>query len=229
MKKKEVLRTFNFSDAVLITKGKEKIAFMKRDAAKFDGFGITNTDLDNLENSITNFSEGITDIEALSDQTEVTAIKDAKAEELRVAIRDLMTRVELKFEQGTAKYKKFGTDTLSKQSDAELLITGKRVVRVANTLLTELAEKGVTPAMLTTITTLATEFEELLIDMKIKIGNRDIMQEERVEQANSIYATLVSYSTTGRNIWNTNNVAKYNDYVLYNTPSGEDEETPPLQ
>lgn len=228
MKKKEVLRTFNFSDAVLITKGKEKIAFMKRDAAKFDGFGITNTDLDNLENSITDFSEGITDIEALSDQTEVTAIKDAKAEELRVAIRDLMTRVELKFEQGTAKYKKFGTDTLSKQSDAELLITGKRVVRVANTLLTELAEKGVTPAMLTTITTLATEFEELLIDMKIKIGNRDIMQEERVEQANSIYATLVSYTTTGRNIWNTNNVAKYNDYVLYNTPSGEEEITPIL-
>ena len=134
MKKKEVFRTFNFSDAVLITKGKEKIAFMKRDATKFAGFGITNTNLDNLENSITAFSEGITDIEALSDQTEVTAIKDAKAEELRVAIRDLMTRVELKFDQGTAKYRKFGTDTLSKQSDAELLITGKRVVRVANTL-----------------------------------------------------------------------------------------------
>lgn len=29
MKKKETVRTFNFSDAVLITKGKEKIAFMK--------------------------------------------------------------------------------------------------------------------------------------------------------------------------------------------------------
>ena len=229
MKKKEVFRTFNFSDAVLITKGKEKIAFMKRDAAKFDGFGITVAAVTTLENSITAFSDGITDIEALSDQTEVTAIKDAKAEELRVAIRDLMTRVELKFEQGTAKYKKFGTDILSKQSDAELLITGKRVVRVANTLLTELAEKGVTPAMLTTITTLSTDFEELLIDMKIKIGDRDIIQEERVELANSIYATLVSYTTTGRNIWNTSNAAKYNDYVLYNTPSGEDEGTPPLQ
>lgn len=229
MKKKEVFRTFNFSDAVLITKGKEKIAFMKRDAAKFDGFGITVAAVTTLENSITAFSDGITDIEALSDQTEVTAIKDAKADELRVAIRDLMTRVELKFEQGTAKYKKFGTDILSKQSDAELLITGKRVVRVANTLLTELAEKGVTPAMLTTITTLSTDFEELLIDMKIKIGDRDIIQEERVELANSIYATLVSYTTTGRNIWNTSNAAKYNDYVLYNTPSGEDEGTPPLQ
>jgi hypothetical protein len=157
----------------------------------------------------------------LSDQTEVTAIKNGKAEELRVAIRDLMTRVELKFGLSTARYRKFGTGILSKQSDADLLITGKRVVRVAKTFLSELAPKGVTPAMLTAITTLYSDFEELLITMKIKIGDRDVLQEDRVEEANRIYATLVSYTNTGRNIWSTSNVAKYNDYVIYNTISGE--------
>jgi hypothetical protein len=224
MKKKEVVRAFNFSDAVLVTKGKEKIAFMKRDAVEFAKFGIASTDIATLENSITTFSDSITDIEALSDQTEVTAIKDTKAEELRVALRDLMTRVELKFDTGTAKYKKFGTETLSKQTDAELLITGKRAVRVATTFLTELAEKGVTTSTLTAITTLSNDFEELLISMKIKIGDRDVMQEERVELANSIYAKLVSYTTTGRNIWSTTNVAKYNDYLVYNTSTGEEQE-----
>ena len=159
MKKKEVVRTFNFSDAILITKGKEKIAFMKRDATEFEGFGVATLEVTELEQSLTDFSDSITDIEALSDQTEVTAIKDAKAEELRVAIRDLMTRVELKFNTGTARYKKFGTDTLSKQSDADLVITGKRVVRVANSILSELAPKKVTPAMLNLITTLYNDFE----------------------------------------------------------------------
>jgi hypothetical protein len=221
MKKKEAIRTFNFSDAVLVIKGREKIAFMKRDAAEFANFDIKTTDVAQLETSLTAFSESITDIEALSDQTEVTAIKDVKAEELRVAIRDLMTRVELKFGLSTARYKKFGTETLSKQSDADLLITGKRVVRVAKTLLSELAPKGVTPAMLAAITTLYSDFEELLITMKIKIGDRDVLQEDRVEEANRIYATLVSYTNTGRNIWSTSNVAKYNDYVIYNTISGE--------
>jgi hypothetical protein len=60
--------------------------------------------------------------------------------------------------------------------------------------------------------------------MKIKIGDRDVMQEERVELANSIYAKLVSYTTTGRNIWSTTNVAKYNDYLVYNTSTGEEQE-----
>ena len=57
--------------------------------------------------------------------------------------------------------------------------------------------------------------------MKIKIGDRDVMQEDRVEHANSIYAKLVSFTNTGRNIWSTSNVAKYNDYVIYNTTDGE--------
>ena len=32
MKKPSVVRLYNFSDATLVTKGKEKIAFMRRDA-----------------------------------------------------------------------------------------------------------------------------------------------------------------------------------------------------
>jgi hypothetical protein len=32
---------------------------------------------------------------------------------------------------------------------------------------------------------------------------------------------LVSYTNTGQSIWTTSNVAKYNDYVLYNTTTGD--------
>lgn len=221
MKKKEAIRNFNFSDAILITKGKEKIAFIRRDASKFTEFGISGTDVDELENNIDLFAENITDIEAVSDQAEITSLKTAKAEELRVAIRAIMMRVELKYGTTSAKYRKFGTDMLTRQTDADLLMTGKRVVRVAQLFLTDLVEKGVTPAMLTEITALCDAFENLIIDMKIKVGDRDIMQEARVETANAIYATLVSYATTGQSIWTTTNVAKYNDYLLYNTVTGE--------
>lgn len=221
MKKKEVVRVFNFSDAVLVTKTKEKIAFMQRDLAEFVQYGITQADVTALLNSIDAFSESITDVEILSDQTGVTSLKDSKAESLREAIRSIMTRVALKFGTESSKYKKFGTDALARQTDADLFITGKRIVRVGNMFLTELTEKGVTPAMLLNITTLCNDFEDLIIDMKIKMGDRDVMQEERVEVANSIYNILVSYTNTGQSIWTTTNVAKYNDYVLYNTPTAE--------
>jgi hypothetical protein len=85
----------------------------------------------------------------------------------------------------------------------------------------ELAKKGLTQTMLDTITGICNDFENLIIDMKIKIGDRDIQQEDRIEAANIIYNTLVSYTNTGQSIWTTSNVAKYNDYVLYNTTTGD--------
>jgi hypothetical protein len=75
--------------------------------------------------------------------------------------------------------------------------------------------------MLTAITTLCNEFEALIIDLKIKIGERDIVQEDRVEAGNIIYKTLSQYTTMGLSIWETSDVAKYNDYVIYDTVSGE--------
>lgn len=220
MKKKEVIRTFNFSDAVLITKTKEKVAFMRRDATEFLTFGIQASDINLLETNINAFADTVTDIEAVADQTTVTAQKDAKAEVLRVAIRSVMTRVELKFAANTSKYRKFGTEALANQTDADLLITGKRVVRVATIFIADLTSNGVSTAMLNAITTICNDFENLIIDLKIKIGERDVLQEERVETANTLYATLVKFTNTGQNIWTTSNVAKYNDYVLYNTPTG---------
>jgi hypothetical protein len=227
MKKKEVVRLFNFSDAVLVTKGKEKVAFMRRDAAAFAQFGIQESSINELANSLDAFADGITDVEAVGDQTTVTALKDAKAEEVRVAIRAIMTRVDLQFKANTSTYRKFGTEALAQQSDADLLITGRRVVRVGNTLLTELASKGVTPELLSQLTTLCLDFENLIIDMKIKIGERDVLQEERVEIANNIYSTLASYAKTGQNIWETSNVAKFNDYIIYNTITGQAPEDSP--
>ena len=45
-----------------------------------------------------------------------------------------------------------------------------------------------------------------------------------------IYKTLIQYTTTGLSICQTTDVAKYNDYVVYNTVTGETPEvaTEPL-
>jgi hypothetical protein len=220
MKKKEVLRLFTFSDAVLITKTREKIAFIRRDIVEFEKFGVSPANVLDLENKVNVFADNATDVESLSNQTEVTTAKDVKAEVLRVAIRDIMTRAELKFGVSSAKYRKFGADALSRQTDAELAMTGKRVVRVGNILLAELADKGLTPALLAALQTITHDFEVLVIDTRIKVGERDIQQEARVEIANAIYSILVSYTNTGQSIWATSNVAKYNDYIIYNTPTG---------
>ena len=221
MKKKEVVRAYNFSDGKLVTTTKEKIAFIRRDAAEFVGYGITSAMVDELESHINHFSETATDVELLGNQTEVTTAKDGIANKLQEAIRGAMSRVVLKYAVESAKYKKFGTEALSQQSDAELLVIATRVVRVGTEMLADLATTGLTVGMLDNIKNLRNDLELELIGMKLKIADRDIEQESRVEASNAVYATLIKYTNTGQSIWETNNVAKYNDYVVYNTQSGE--------
>jgi len=227
MKKKEVVRAYNFSDGKLITTTKEKIAFIRRDAAEFEGYGITSAMVDELENQATHFSDTATDVELVSDQTEVTTTKDVVADKLQVAIRGVMSRVVLKYAEESARYRKFGTEALSKQSDAELIIVAGRVFRVGTEMLADLAANGLTSGMLDEVKHLRDDLEHELIGMNLKIADRDIEQESRVEAANAIYATLIKYTNTGQSIWETSNVAKYNDYVVYNKPSGDAPVDPP--
>ncbi len=223
MKKKQVMRTYNFSDAKLITLAGEKIAFIRRDVTNFDNYGVVNTMVDALELKVTSFSDFDTDVESLTNQTTATALKDAKADEVKIAIRSVMSRAELKYGVKNPKYKKFGADTISKQTDANLLVTGKRVVRVGNMLLSELSANGLTTTILDNLNTICNQFETAIIDKEIKVGERDIEQEDRVEAGNEIYNELVKYTNTGQAIWSSVDVAKYNDYVIYNTPTA----TPP--
>ena len=186
MKKKEVVRLYKFSDGTLVTKGLEKIAFIKRDQVEFNKFNVTAEKREELKEQITLFSDFETDVEALQEQVESTEVKDEKNEEICEAIREVMSCAKLKFNEHSAKYRKFGTETLSRQTDAELYVTAKRVVRVGTELLPVLAEHGLTEAQLTNITNLAAEFIILIVDQRLEIGDRDIKQEDRVEAGNAI-------------------------------------------
>lgn len=227
MKKKEVVRDYKFSDAELVTKSREKIAFLRRDATELLPFGITETSIAGLETAVDAFLETHTDVEARGDQTITTQAKDQQKELLLELIRQVMVRAQSKFGFGSAKYDKFGTDALSQQSDAEVLITAKRVVRTGTGFIPDLEPLGLKLSHLNEITLQAEAFSELIVDAKEEIGNRDIMQETRVEDGNHIYAALVNMTTTAQGVWQSTNAAKFNDYIIYNTSSGEPE-TPPM-
>lgn len=226
MKKREVVRNYKFSDGRLVTISNEKIAFIRRDAAEFVGYGITAALVDALESRTNVFSEGVTDVELVGDQTEVTIGKDALADQLQEAIRGVMSRVVLKYDEKSATYRKFGTEALSQQSDAELLVVASRVFKVGTTMLADLTVHGLTAVMLSNVKAVRGQLEEELVSMKLKIADRDIEQESRVEAGNEIYTALVKYTKTGRSIWASSNVAKYNDYVIYDTVSGAAPDSP---
>jgi hypothetical protein len=215
MKKQKIMRMYNLSDADLVVKGKEKISFMQRDKTAFAAFGVTTSMIAGLETSFTSFSENVTDVEALNDQIALTEAKNAKGEELRTAVRNVMKHAELVFGVRTARYKQFGTKGLIRQNDSELFITGKVVVQASTIHMQELTGVGFTAAMLNTILLLCHDFEKLVYEQKNKIWERSALKENRIMEGNMLYVALVKYTTIGFTIWETTNAAKYNDYIIY--------------
>lgn len=71
-------------------------------------------------------------------------------------------------------------------------------------------------------------FDQAIADCDDAIADREIATEERTEKANLLYADLVKLCTFGKEIWAHSNEAKYNDYVIYNTPTGSPEAAEPV-
>lgn len=210
------MRMYNFSDADLILTGKEKISFLRRDKTAFASFGITETMIAKFDTALNAFAENSTDIEAHSKQIMATQAKNEKAEELKTAVQNVMKRVAFIYGANTARYRQFGTKGLSRKVDSEVLITAKVVQALSNKHLQKLSAAGITAAILQTIAVVCNDFEELLHEQNDKIWERNLLKKNRIADGNAIYTTLVKYTAIGCAVWASNNVAKYNDYVLYN-------------
>lgn len=228
--KVEVIRLYKIEDANLITTTKSKIAFMRRDIAELATYGITASMLDDFDSKVNAFEAYPTDSELLGEQMYTTELKDAKANELRDALEPIRVRVENKYGYGSARYKQFNIGEISRWDDSNLLICGRRVNRMGTTRLADLAPFGLTTTILDALKITCDEFEELIIDQDERIGERDIAQEDRVEMGNAIFTQLKSLCRFGKSAWRTSDVAKYNDYLIYDTPSGTSSEgEPPIE
>jgi hypothetical protein len=229
MEKKPAVRLYQFPDGTLVIKGNNFITSARRDATEFGERNITEANTFSLiEADIDAFKNLPTDEELEGIKMDFTEKKDLKEDAIRKQVNRIMTAAENIFGIHSAKYYRFGAKGLDGMVDSELLKCARRVARTANSLMSDLAAEGVTTALTATLLTTANDYEEAIDDQLDAINDRNIAAEERVEAGNAIYLKLVKLTNTGKDIWFTVNEAKYNDYVIYNTQSGEKEEdTPP--
>ncbi len=227
MKKKPVVAKFKILIGKFYSYCMTKLSFMERDLEQFNKFGVTQTHLDDFRDNLTIFNNLPTDEELLGAQRIATDAKDLKADELREAIADILNRVERKYGARSAQYRQFGTSKLSNSTNGELSYIASRVLRVATNIQLNLVDEGLTPEVLADFTLLIDQFNAALKVKEDAAANRELGTEKRLETANAIYETLVKNCDTGKRIWRSTSEARYNDYIIYDTPSGNDEpETP---
>lgn len=227
MKKNSISREYIFPDAVLKQKADEFINLIDRDIAEFTDRGYTlakKTEFTNARDAVDNFPS---DEQLETIKIELTAQKDAARNALAKTMRTILNMAQNVYGLASAKYKEFGASDLARQSDAELVRNARIMTVTAEKYLTDLASEGLSADKITTLST-QRDTLDLAIDAQAKgISDRDVATEDRVETLNILYRLLIKYAGIGQDIFYETDEAKYNDYVIYDTPSGEPEQLPP--
>lgn len=196
---------------------------MERDMDQFVKYGFSIEEANLLDNRISLFQELLTDAELEGDIMIATEKKNKLSEAIRDKIRNIILRIENKFGTESAQYKRFMAASVSKLPDEKLLRTTKRVVRIARLYQEEFEPAGLTASDIDELKQVNDEFESSFESQDDATANRDIGTMTRIDEANAIYELIAKICNAGKVIWKDKNEAKYNDYIIYDTPSGKAE------
>ncbi|MCB9264720.1 MAG: hypothetical protein H6558_06835 [Lewinellaceae bacterium] len=215
MKKQSAHRQYNFPDADLYLQCMERIKYAHRDIELFTQYGYDIERLKGFKSLCDRFRALPDDDELLGDQMITTDKKYQAAENLKTAIRSLMTRVAMKYSNRSGRYRKFGTAKMGDMTDAQLIFCGRRVVRVARQQIDFLADVGVNENVIKRITDSTRDFEKAVNIQQDKVADRDISVERRIEQGNKLYEELTTLCNIGKDIWVERDPVKYENYCIY--------------
>jgi len=215
MKKQSLHRQYNFPDADLYVQCIERIRYARRDMDKIGQYGYDLDRLKGFKAMCDKFRALPDDDELVGDQMITTEKKYQAAENLKSAIRSLMTRVAMKYSNRSGRYRKFGTAKMGDMTDAQLLFCGRRVARVARQQIDFLAEVGVNEQVIKRVVDATRDFEQAVHIQQDKVSDRDIAVERRIEQGNKLYEELVTLCNIGKDIWAEVDPVKYENYCIY--------------
>ena len=216
---KPSMRGYRFYDADLMMYSSNLAQTMTRDAVEFSAYAVDAaaiTAFSTLGNQFENFPP---DTFYLADVGIAAEEKNAAREQLLLETRKIANRALVKWGEDSSHYKKFGVIGITEMTDKSLLGTARLVIKSAEELLLDLATEGLTQIVIDDYTDVAQLFEDKLNALNKAIETRDIKSKERIALGNQVYALVSKYCLLGKTIWNKVDESKYNDYIIYNTPS----------
>ena len=226
MKKPIVTRNYNFADAVLKQKADEFVVLLDRDSVEFADRGYDRDAKDAFVNAIRIVSDQTSDETLEASKMILTENKNANRSVLEKSMRTIFNMAANKFGTKSAQYRAFGNPEISRQSDAEIVRTCRVMVTAARASLPQLESEGLTEEKIDKLNSYGIALDESIDVAKKGVSDRDIATEKRVEALNALYALVIKYAGIGQDIFYEENEAKYNDYVIYDTPSGLPPEEP---
>lgn len=219
MDARELKRNYDMSDGELVIFAGILETNMSRDSTEFALWGVDAADITALNAKVDEFEAIESDDELRGQVSLAVDNKDAARDALESAIRLISNRFELKWGADSPQYDELGVKGLTKLSEGDLNLTAMKVSRVAENYLTDLADEGLTQAMIDDVVAKKEDFSDKIIIVGTKRTLRDNKTAERIKVGNELYALVVKYCKIGKSIWREVSESKYNDYILYHEPT----------
>jgi len=215
MRKTIIKVLFRMSYSELSRRADTCVSLMTRDAVEMAKYGITEVTKTEIQNMRIAWDNLPSDTELKGDVGTAVEERDVVEDQVKVAVREIMLRAKLGFGLNSAKYRKFGTKGLNKMGADALNRCAERVVSVATLSLGELANQGLTQAMIDELNGFNNNFEAKIREKNAADKARDGATEERIKLGNALYKKVFDVFDVGKNYWVTRSEAKYNDYIMY--------------
>ena len=206
---------FTGSFSYMSNKSIEKEAFLRRDQADLASRGITVASIDALAADRVAFLAIPTNSSEVHTATVGFDDRNAKADEIVVAIREVIGIAKTTFGVKSPIYKGFDIKSLSTLTPNELYNHSGNVVLRGTQNMTAMALKGLTAGMLTNITTLSGELLVLIAATPILESGAKIITGNRRTAANVLYDNMKAKCEIAKNYYFDRDKTKYNDYVVY--------------
>lgn len=218
MKKLVAVRDYRFTDAHLVVLTDEKLDSALRDAVEFADRGYDATRLNQIRTLRQAFAVLPSDHYLDGLRQIATKHKNDSREALEAMTRTIQLAAKHVFKDNRL-FSIFGETGLSRMSDGQFVHNSEDVYRAAQANLTSLDQEGITAAKLADYEALKIDFYNKFALQRQAQNTRDIATENRIKNGNELYTHLANLCEVGKDIWYTKNEAKYNDYLVYDTPT----------
>jgi hypothetical protein len=212
-------RNYNLLDAELCMFVSNLCNFLTRDLSDFASFGLTTAKIASFKALGDAFEVFPTDGSLVGDVMVATEDKNAFREQVLAEIRNMALRVEAKWGAASGKYKRLDLRNPSQMSDDVLLVASRTVHKKMTEYMTDLADFGLTQAVLDAFEDLNEQFENARNAQADAVAMRDEKTNERIANGNELYALVTSYCSFGKSLYEKTNSAKYNNYLIYTSIS----------
>jgi len=214
---------FNISYSELYQLGVHTGSLMQRDLSELSKYGISQSTVNELKAQVDNFAMVEPDESYEQDQMLATKARNELSEQVKTAIRDVMTSVDVAYSNNDIIYISSRNSNLSNISHNEVVMRGRVMVKLLQKNYEVLQSYGITEEVINNLQELSDQLSLSIDNQEITICEREVATNNRYKVANSLFETVSKYSRIGKRVWAERNEAKANDYVINPGPSAPPE------